>query len=303
MSGTGDAIRFPASRIDSDTRIEMGFLGPRPDRLFACLSTPREAPTGGMVICPPLHADFSKNYRSEVLLGRALSRAGYAVIRFHYRGQGHSDGDPRRMSFTSLKEDALQAADHLRSTTGVTRLGFMGCRMGGLVAAAVAGSHDMAPLVLWEPVLEVGAYVQEAIRARLIGNLSASREDRVDPAALKGQLDQEGSLDVHGYPIHLNLIQSLSGTRLQDELGDGWRPIMLIQIGRSRNLRVEYAALVREWSSLGLPVSVHHVSSEIAWWFRGALQSREQPDALADDTIARTVDWVGAQLAVTEVPG
>jgi pimeloyl-ACP methyl ester carboxylesterase len=303
VTATRNAPRFPASRVESGTRIEVGFLGSGPDRSFACLYTPREAPLGGIVICPPLHADFSKNYRNEVLLGRALSRAGCAVLRFHYRGQGHSDGDGSLMSFPSLKEDALEAADHLRSTTGATRLGFVGCRMGGLVAASVAASYEMAPLSLWEPVLSVEGYVQEAIRARLVGDLTAAREERASSAALKEELYRNGSLDVHGYPIHLDLIRSLEGKSLRDELGDGRRPIMLMQIGRSRDVRAEYAALVREWSSLGHPVTVHQVSSEVAWWFRGALQTREQPEALAGEAIARTVDWVGAQLAVTGVSG
>src|SRR5207342_1916957 len=97
-------------------------------------------------------------------------------------------------------------------------------------------------------------YVHEAIRARLIGDLSAAREDRGTSAALKERLDREGSLDVHGYPIHLNLIRSLTGKKLQDEMGDACRPILLIQIGRSRELRAGYAAVVRDWSALGFPV-------------------------------------------------
>jgi pimeloyl-ACP methyl ester carboxylesterase len=291
-----------ASRMDAGTRIDAGFLGSGASRLFVSVSTPLDAPRSGVVICPPLHADFAKNYRNEVLLGRALSREGHAVVRFHYRGQGHSDGDPRQMSFASLKEDALTAVDFLRSDAGIDRLAFVGCRLGGFVAAATAASYDAAPLVLWEPVLDPASYTREAIRARMIGRLARVPSEGVSAAGLDDQLLQEGWLDIFGYPIHLALVRSLEGKELLTELGSNRRPVLLMQIASSRELRSAYSTFARDLSSLGIPVEVRLVTSTAGWWFRGVARDREQPELLTQETVSTTADWLGARFAHAEVP-
>lgn len=289
---------FPASRVDAETRVDVGFFGRGSSRLFGSVISSPEEPLGGVVICPPLHADFSKNYRNEVLLGQALARQGFAVLRFHYRGQGHSDGDPRSVSLESLTKDAVAAVDFLRSRIGVERLGLVGCRLGAFIAAAAAASLDGAPVSLWEPVVDPGRYLRDAIRARLIGDLRGRETERASADALMEQLHREGFVDIHGYPIHLGLVQSMEGKMLPTELGDNQRPILLVEISRGRDLRREYASLVDEWSSKGLPVEVLRIAGEVGWWFRGGHQEREDVNRLGVEALGVTVDWMRTNVAV-----
>jgi len=89
------ASREPATRLDAGGSIEeASFIGPEGRAMFAFLHLPDGAPVlGGLVVCSPMDAETLRHYRKEVLLGRMLAPRGVAVLRFHYRGAGNSDGD------------------------------------------------------------------------------------------------------------------------------------------------------------------------------------------------------------------
>ena len=139
--------------------------------LFASLHFPRGKPREGIVICSSINADHSKLYGAEVRLGAALATEGFAVIRFHYRGQGHSDGDASDVTFESLRDDALAATEYLQSEADVPGVSFIGSRMGALVAGAVAGGYADSRLVLWEPIVDPVRYVREAQRSMSISRM------------------------------------------------------------------------------------------------------------------------------------
>ncbi|MGQ0669868.1 MAG: alpha/beta hydrolase, partial [Actinomycetota bacterium] len=144
-----------ASWVETSTGIRetASFFGSASERLFGVMHTPPAAPSGGVVVCSPLYAEFARNYRREVLLGRALAERGIAVQRFHYRGSGHSDGQPGAMTFASMLGDAAVAAERLVGETGVRRVAFVATRWAALVAAAAAARYD-SPLSLWQPSVD-----------------------------------------------------------------------------------------------------------------------------------------------------
>jgi alpha/beta superfamily hydrolase len=51
-----------------------------------------------------------------------------AVVRFHYRGGGHSDGQASQVTHDSMVEDALAASEWLVEKTGIARIGLVGTR-------------------------------------------------------------------------------------------------------------------------------------------------------------------------------
>lgn len=285
-----------ASPPGAATRPEVGFLAVdgSSSRLFVA-TTALEAPhRAGVVVCSPLHADFAKNYRNEVLLAQALAAQGCAATRFHYRGQGHSDGNPENMDLDSLTADALTAAAHLQARTGATQLGFVGTRLGALVASGAAASYAGSPVAFWEPVVRPAKYMREAIRARMMGGITGSSQ-QTSATELREQLRRDGSLDIYGYPIHHRLVESLENVELHAALGTGERSIQLVQVSSGRELRSEYAELSTELAAQGQRVTAELVAGTVGWWFRGAGRDRDQPDLLTDATVASTADWMAAE--------
>ena len=74
------------------------------------------------------HADFS----------RFLTRAGFAVLVFDYRGYGKSDGSRRDLIRDRLVDDTLAAVVFARQRSGDAPVGLMGQSLGGSFAAAAA---------------------------------------------------------------------------------------------------------------------------------------------------------------------
>jgi pimeloyl-ACP methyl ester carboxylesterase len=263
--------------------------------MFVTLHLPKGTPREGIVICSSINADHSKLYRAEVRLSAALAAQGFAVMRFHYTGQGHSGGDAGDITFESLLEDALAAAQTLRSETRVAVVSFIGCRMGAFVAGVAAAGQVDSRLVLWEPIVDPTRYVREAQRSMSMSRMSGSEthSSGSDSAAPS----RDGSLDVHGYRISKRLISSLEGRGLT--LGDNPRALLLVQISRRQELSASYAALMEEWRRDGRSADSCCVSGEIAWWFRGVRQGREETEAVTERVIAATVGWLAPTPNIT----
>jgi len=90
-------------------------------------------------------------------LARVLCGAGYAVLRFDYRGHGDSPLPFEEFSIPKAVEDAQSAIEYVKGLGGVdaSRLALVGLSMGGGVAVKVAaGRDDVAALVLLAPALD-----------------------------------------------------------------------------------------------------------------------------------------------------
>lgn len=274
------------------------FAGDDGERMLTTTSLPLRPPQAGVVICSSLHAEFPKNYRREVLLSRHLACFGLAVQRFHYRGSGHSDGEPGQITFESLVDDALTAADRLREETGVTRVAFMGTRLGGLVAAATGARFDGGPVALWEPVANPDAYFREVFRARLMSEM----KDRTGASSASGdalleELAREGIVDVLGYPIHRSFYESLRSHHIAEEMSSRARPILLVQLSSHSSLRPDYAELDALWRSQGHDVTTAVVPSDETWWFTGDPWRPDHSLTKATPLLQRTEDWLLQELS------
>ena len=81
-------------------------------------------------------------------LAKALSSAGYAVLRFDFRGCGQSEGQRGEVICEEEVEDARNALGFLEAQLGVDphRIGAIGASLGGSVAIALAASDPRVKL-------------------------------------------------------------------------------------------------------------------------------------------------------------
>jgi alpha/beta superfamily hydrolase len=293
MPGSAPGPRAAATRLDpaSGAREEVEFFG-GPQRLFGCLHVPASEANAGLLICSPVASEFEKNYRRETLLAWALASRGIAVGRFHYRGVGHSDGEAADLSIEGMIEDAQAAMERLVDRTGISRLLFLGTRLGALVAGAMARRHRGAPLALWEPVLDGSQYFREVFRAGFMADLRQGR-GRAAPSAdeVVTRLRSEGRVDVVGYTVGRPLYDSAVSRSLESDLGADPRPVLVVQLSQSQQVRPAYRALADRLGASGSRVDVVVIDEAEAWWFG---EERRGKAALTQ----ATVDWVTARLGV-----
>ena len=132
-----------------------GYLHRPASRLEATRARP------GILIVPGFADTAVGPHTMHALLARELCAAGFAVLRFDYRGQGESDGSFREFTIESGLSDVRHARDFLMDSAGVEPegLGVYGYSLGGALAAELARDRDgpraavlLAPAAFLEPV-------------------------------------------------------------------------------------------------------------------------------------------------------
>ena len=271
------------------------FFGPD-GALFGYTHMPAADPVGALLICSPLHGELGKNYGREVFLARSLAARGIAVQRFHYRGTGHSAGASTELTFDSLVEDAKMALEQVEVLTQNQPLAFMGTRLGALVASVPAGYRRGAPVILWEPSGSARQYFRAVMRAGIVRGLKSGDQADAPSQFSLNRLEKDGLVDVLGYPITWQLYESLVDKSIPTALGDGSRPVQIVQFGGRRPGRPELVALSEQLDRGGATTSVELVDAEESWWFGGTGGTgwtRAASLHLADLTLR----WLGERLA------
>jgi len=294
---------------DGHEEVELFSGAPGGGLIFGCRHMPAAgSSTAGVVICAPTHSDAGINYHREARLGRWLARAGVATQRFHYRGTGDSDRLPSPgITFQTLVDDARQAADLLRERCGVERVGFLGTRVGALVAAKAAAEVEGAPLALWQPVIDPRRYVNDSVAVDF-------GRGALGPATLPTGFDgPDSDLGPHGpgappiggvplstpgarstlvdSPLGRDLFDPSVIDNLVDAIGRRPRPVLVVQLHRRVGLAPDYRAAVGRWQARGFPVDVAYDPTEDEWW---QVHQGWEP---SDEVLSATSSWLSARLA------
>jgi len=163
MSGARVVSAVSGVRVDTEPgQVMHGFFeGPRP--LFGSYHVPAQPVRDiGYVLCPPIGWEGIQSYESVRRLAVELAAAGFPTLRLAYDGTGESPGsdeEPGRVA--AWLESVRRAILALSALPTVTAVGLVGVRLGATLAASVAGSTELATLVLWEPCVSGAQYTRE----------------------------------------------------------------------------------------------------------------------------------------------
>jgi alpha-beta hydrolase superfamily lysophospholipase len=225
-----------------------------------------------VVLCQPLGIEAICVYFTYRALADRLAELGLAVLRFDYDGTGDSAGGETDPDRVTAWLDSVTEATAFLSGTGVTSVGLVGIRIGGLFAAHEAARRGgVEALVLWDPCLSGTAFLREQRFLQLLG---------------AGPADDDGeAVEAPGIRFEPETVKELSDLelgRLQGPLAD--RVLALVPPGRSRP-----RALARR------------LEHEAAEW--GEATGQEQLlDSQRQDPPTATIERVAAWLAAA-LPG
>lgn len=263
----------------------------------AVLSVPLEQMLPcGWIICHSFGMEQLYLQPLEVEVARRLASAGFPVLRFHAQGYGDSALPTDRASFRSQVEGAIQAANLLMESTGVSEIGFLGARLGATVAALAAEQIDASSLVLWEPVIDGRRYVEALLRSGAVTEL-ASRGREHGEGDLAQQLHQTGIVDVDGFPLRRAVVEEMSGIDLHREISRFSGSSLVVQVSRSGAERDDLRRLTGRLASVGGRASLQIVTDPLARMFglqRYHSSSGRKADTqgdLSEALISRTLAW------------
>lgn len=161
-----------------------------------------------MVLCYPFGQESLRAHRAFRQLGLRLARVGLHVLRFDYFGCGDSGGESDEGDAVQWMADVATAADELRKSQRLEAVSLVGLRIGATLSALAASRRsDIDSLVLWQPVLEGNAYLQEEWTAH--ADWLARRTEALGPTNLDGERPQIG-----GFPLTEAMRESIAALNL-----------------------------------------------------------------------------------------
>ena len=177
------------------------FFGEGDRRKFAILHEPvvPDPTRTPLVICHPHFEEKLWAHRVLLDLARQAARRGHVVLRFDFAGQGDSAGTFEDFGFKDMESDLDEAIAWTQDRTNA-RPALAGLRLGAALAGRAAARMGL-PVALWEPVIDIGAWLHECLRAnltfqvRLHGKVRRTRDDLV-----RGLLQGE-SVVIEGYGL------------------------------------------------------------------------------------------------------
>jgi len=225
--------------------------------------------------------EATRAHRLYRVMAAQIEQAGYAVLRFDYRGTGDSAGADDDATLHSWLNDIECAAGELRAGSGAAQVLVVGLRVGGLLAALVErrGQFRFQHFVLWDPVVEGLAYLQEltsAHRAFMSEEIGATKwKDRL-------QIDARGVADeALGMRLTAKLVDELCAADLTAALP------------RAGNVTIictrESAAMNRLRQSISATPSAHWIDmcSSSDWNSDAALNNATVPMDVVRTVVAR----------------
>lgn len=204
-------------------------------RLFGVLHSPeRKDVSLGFVFCHPFAEEKLWTHRVFVSFARELARRGIAVLRFDFMGHGDSDGHFGESTVDTRLDNIHTAVEYLKTEVpAVNRIGFLGLRFGATLAALAAERRvDVTHLLLWEPIVDGGRYMQEMLRGNLtaqlanFGKVSETREQLVE------KMKAGQPVNVDGYEITHALFDQISAIKLLEHEKRFPGACEIVQIGK-----------------------------------------------------------------------
>jgi len=192
----------------------------------------------GVVLCYPYGQEYMRAHRSFRQLSDAFSKKGIHVLRFDYRGTGDSAGNLEDVTPDQWMEDISMAIQELKDVAGISKVGILGLRMGGLLAAKVAaGRSDLSRLILWDTVVEGKAYADELLAEISKGQATQGTSNFVDDC---------GTMHFNGFAISRPFQEQLFKLNIIDDA--------LPTVGRIFNVSSHesssFAGLDKAWSKI-----------------------------------------------------
>jgi pimeloyl-ACP methyl ester carboxylesterase len=185
------------------------WFGPHDRPLFGWLHVPDDGQAlGAVVCCPTMGVEYISSSRAMATLAQRLEASGYLVFRFDYDGTGDSCGDESEPGRLAAWLSSVRAALALVRQCGATRVGLVGFRIGGTLAA-IEAARDGAidALVLWDPCPGGRSFVreQQVLKTMSIGQ-----------PATEGVVLEAGATEVLGSVLSAETTADLWGLDMTD---------------------------------------------------------------------------------------
>jgi pimeloyl-ACP methyl ester carboxylesterase len=236
---------------------------------FAVLSEPLgDAYPMAWVLCHSFGHEQIHLQSIDTPLARSVAAAGFPVLRFHSQGYGDSEFSAEQVSLSTHVRDAIDAVSYLIDVTGVSRVGLMGARFGGSVAALAADRIGAAALVVWDPIISGSAYLRFLLRKSALSDVASGRKVETSQDREK-ELGDTGVVDLQGVPVTRETVEELRAMDLLSDIGSFDGQSLVVQVSSTEDVKPLTGKLAGHLQKLGGSCSVEVVVDRRAQGFGG----------------------------------
>jgi pimeloyl-ACP methyl ester carboxylesterase len=220
-------------------------------RSVGVLSTPPDDPQAtAWLVCHAFGAEQVNLQPIDVALARALAASGFFVLRYHGQGYGDSTRPSESVTLRSHLDDAADAVRALIAQTGLARVGLIGAKLGGSVAAVTAARLGLPMIALLDPVVDGDRYARSLLRLGLAVELAAEGRPRGRATDPEGLIDA-GRFQVLGFPVGRTLFDELRAFDLRAEVSAYPGDALVLQVSPTAQPRSDLQAMAGAIRSAG----------------------------------------------------
>ena len=143
------------------------YFGDSKRPLYGVYDPPRSARMldQGVLLCYPLAQEYMRSHWAFRQLVSQLAKTGLHCMRFDFYGSGDSAGASVDGSMAQWHNDVETGLTELKDMAGISKVSLVGLRFGAAIAAtAPVQAHKVKNLVLWDPVVNGAAYMDNLRR-------------------------------------------------------------------------------------------------------------------------------------------
>jgi len=143
------------------------YFGDSDRPLYGVYDPPRSSATldESVLLCYPVAQEYMRSHWAFRQLTSQLAKTGLHCMRFDYYGSGDSAGESVDGSMDQWHSDVDTGLTELKDMAGVMKVSLVGLRFGAAIAAtAPVQAHKVRNLVLWDPVVNGAAYIENLRR-------------------------------------------------------------------------------------------------------------------------------------------
>lgn len=177
-------------------------------RLFACWSHDKPHSDVLTIILPPLAEEMNKCRHLFSILRQRLHGQSDTLLLDPF-GTGDSSGDLTDATVQQWTCDWLTVIERA-DKAGYQKINIIAVRFGALQLFDILQHKQPLPLnkiVLWQPYLQSSVCLQQFLRLKIVEQMAAG--NKISQKQLEQQLDSGAVIEVAGYPVTQNFVNSI----------------------------------------------------------------------------------------------
>jgi exosortase A-associated hydrolase 2 len=222
----------------------------------------------GAIFCHPFAEEKLIAHRVMVNMARSLTREGAHCLRFDFMGHGDSEGNFENSTIATRLSDIHCAMIFLRKKADVGKLGLIGLRFGGTLAAIASSSiGNTDSLVLVAPIVDGKAYIDNLLRSNLATQMATYKKIVKDRKALVEDLYAGYTINIDGYLLSKELYEQIDSINLLKQPIPSAANILIIPVIRNEKQPIESSLkeLLGLYRKAGRNVGMVPVQEDYFW--------------------------------------